>query len=242
MKLKRFFSDLLFTRRCIGCNELLRIGEDNVFCENCAPDFRPTDDKLFYVEGVEFLKAYCAYEGAIRKALRRFKFYNDGTVGRFFAERIAEMIRNEKLIPKDFVIVPVPGNIAKSDREYVQAEFLAKKTAKLLGAECLCNIVTKKRSVKSQTKCKTAAERRNNIKGAFRISAENAEKIEGRNILIIDDISTTGATVTEMSDTLHRAGAAKIYAGCAAKTPAPSERRNQTINPHPQNQKSHTIV
>ena len=235
-------SDIFFTKRCIGCGQPMDIAGSENICDVCRPDFVPVSGRLFYVRGLEFMKAYYLYEGRVKSGLRRFKFLNDGYTGRVYAEKIAGMIKREPLFPTDYIMVSVPGKVKKTDREYVQADYLAGQIAKLLKKEYISGAVIKRSGTKSQTKCRTAAERRENVKGSLRFNSRFREDIAGKNIVVVDDISTTGATLSEMADILHTAGAKKIYGVCAAKTPKPCDRREKSIIVNPEDKKTIEII
>ena len=242
--MKKFFSvicDMFFTKRCPGCGGLLPVFEEKDFCENCKDGFIDISDKLFYIPELEFLKAVYLFSGPPRHGLHRFKFRNDGSAGRFFADRIFEMICKEKYLDIDFVIVPVPGNVKDTDREYVQAEFLAKRVAKKLKKQYVCDAIRKRKSVKSQTKCRSVAERRKNAHKAFILNKGKFEKLAGKTVVLIDDIATTGATLSSVAETLKSAGVEKIYGVCVAKTPTMRERKSRYIIPYPEEMKMTVI-
>ena len=238
--MKKFFSvlsDIFFTRRCPGCGNLLPVLEENIICDECRPDFTDISDKLFYVSELEFMKAVYLFSGPPRHGLHRFKFRNDGSAGRFFADRMYEMICKEKFLDTDCVIVPIPGNVKDTDREYVQAEFLGKRIARKLRVPFVGDVIRKKKAVRSQTKCLTFAERKKNAEKAFILNKENAEKVNGKTVLLIDDISTTGSTLSSAAAVLKKAGAERIYGICAAKTPSLRERKSRYIIPYPDKMK-----
>jgi len=235
-------ADIFFTKKCIGCGKTISVfGKENL-CKYCRPDFESIAERIFYVNGLEFLKACYLYDGKVRLGIRRFKFNNDGYTGRIFAENLAEMMKNEPLLPSDYIIVSVPGRIKDTDREYVQADFLANNVARLLKKEYSPDVVRKKSSARSQTRCLTAAERKENIKGNFKINSGLIDTVKGKNIIIIDDISTTGATLSEMADVLHTAGAKKIYGICVAKTPNPCDRKERNIIINPDSRKTIEVI
>ena len=222
-------TDMILTRRCPGCGEPIDVFGKNDICDACLPGFKDISDKMFYTSDIEYLKAVYSFSGPARHGLHRFKYRGDGAAGAFFADRIAEMIKKEKFFNENCVIVPVPGNIEKTDREYVQAEFLAKRIAKKLRAQYVADAMRKKKSVKSQTECSTLRERKENIANAFILQKDAAKKLEGKTVIIIDDISTSGSTLSSAARTVKKAGAEKIYAACAAKTPTRKETGKKYI-------------
>ena len=94
----------------------------------------------------------------------------------------------------------------------------------------------------SQTKCKTVKERRENVENAFILSKNAREKLEGKTVILIDDISTTGSTLSSAARTLKMAGVARIYAVCAARTPSRKEIGVKYIVIRPRNMKIIRIV
>jgi ComF family protein len=100
---------------------------------------------------------------------------------------------------------------------YNHAALLAKKASKLLNKACEFDILEKKRDTIRQAKL-SENERRINLTGAFSIHSEQMHKLKNKNILVVDDVITTGATIEECAKTLKIAGAKSVYALAIAKT------------------------
>ena len=98
-------------------------------------------------------------------------------------------------------------------RGYDQARILAEETAKRLGIPCE-KLLKKKIDTRPQSGIHDAEARRNNAKGVYVCCAP--EKAKGRRVLVIDDIVTTGATLSECASELRKAGCAEVYAAAAA--------------------------
>lgn len=237
-----FIADMILTRRCPGCGEPVDVFGQSDICDICRVGFKDISDKMFYVGNIEYLKAAYSFSGPVRHGLHRFKFRGDGGTGSFFAKKTAEMIKKEKYFNCNCVVVPVPGNIEKTDREYVQAEFLAKRIAKILHTEYVGDAMRKKKSVISQTKCRTLQERRKNVENAFILNKVSAKKIKGKTVILIDDIATTGSTLASAAKTLQNACPDKIYAACAARTPSVRENGRKYIVRCPQSMKTVYVV
>lgn len=121
----------------------------------------------------------------------------------------------------NFIVIPIPLTPRRlRSRGYNQADSIASFVAAKLDLPLVTNTLTRAKYAKPQTETSSAAERRINIRGAYAIhgSAAAHVAIRGANILLIDDVSTSGATFLEASLTLKAAGAAKIIAIAAAKT------------------------
>ncbi len=239
------FIDSVLTRRCPGCGNPIDIFEENDICAECLPGFEDISDKIFYVSDIEMMKACYLFSGPPRHGLHRFKYRNDGSAGIFYARKMADMIKNESFIVRngadlknDFVIVPVPGNVKDTVREYVQAEFLAKRISHILGIPYVKDAVRKKRSAVSQTKCRDRIARKKNAEKSFTVNNKSScEKLKGKTVFLIDDISTTGATLSAVGKILKKFGVKSVYGVCAAKTPSIRERKGKYLIPNPPNKK-----
>jgi len=106
------------------------------------------------------------------------------------------------------MIIPVPLHWTRFwKRRYNQSSLLGKALGKKLGIPCYSNILKRVRMTESQGK-KTRQAREKNIKNAFRVARPDA--IKGKKILLIDDVMTTGATITECTKILRKAGAKEV--------------------------------
>ena len=121
------------------------------------------------------------------------------------------ILKNEKicgLLKKYDIIIPVPiHKKRKAQRGYNQTQLIASKISKYVGIKLCDDVLIKSKNTIAQSKL-NKNKRKQNIKGAFKIL--NSEKIQGKNILLFDDIYTTGSTVNECSKILTRAGAKRI--------------------------------
>lgn len=209
---------MLFCQRCVCCGELLPLFSKARMCRECAADASVISGKVFGKGNISRLKSFYEYTGSVRKALVSFKYLNNADAGHFMAMKLAGMLKNDGEIMTAEIVICVPNGKYETERLYNQSEFLAKRVAKLLDMKYVPSVLKKKRGVKSQLRCVTRAERRINVKNAF--SVIKAEAVKGKRVLIIDDITTTGATLTECADALTRAGAKEVFAATAAKTPS----------------------
>ncbi len=117
-------------------------------------------------------------------------------------------------------MIPVPLHRTKlRQRGFNQAELIARAAVKISPAQDrlhLCaGVLERKRETASQTGL-TSHQRRENLRGAFAVA--QPELVKGREVLVVDDVYTTGATVSECARVLRRAGATKVWVATVART------------------------
>jgi ComF family protein len=153
------------------------------------------------------VRAPMAYEGAARAAIVTLKFRS----GRYLAPLMGEFLcAHLAMQPVEAdVIVPVPLTRGRlRERGFNQAAVLADQVAGALGVHVAKDAL--RRAERPSQRTLSAAERIENLRGAF--SLDKSSAINGRRVLIVDDVVTTGATVSACADTLAQAGASRIVA------------------------------
>ncbi len=152
------------------------------------------------------LRSYTVYSGAIREAVHRLKYQRDIGLG----EMLSRLMINSlgKLNWSLDIVTSVPlGLVRFRERGYNQATLLARPIALYMELPFSAKLITRARETQSQVGL-SVAERRQNMEGAFR-----AEKklVRGKNILVVDDVATSGATLNACSKALLDEGAANVY-------------------------------
>jgi ComF family protein len=166
--------------------------------------------------------AYGSYETGLRELIHLLKYGGvrpaANVLGRMLAEAIATL---EPELPADSVaVIPVPLHRTKlRQRGFNQAELIARAAMKIRPRADrlhLCTgVLERKRDTASQIGL-TSHQRRENLRGAFGVA--QPELVKGREVLVVDDVYTTGATVSECSKILLRAGATKVWVATVART------------------------
>ncbi len=132
-------------------------------------------------------------------------------LGNEAGKKLADIIKDEFSF-----ILPVPLHKARyRDRTYNQSEFIAKGISEILKVPVLNNGVIRTRFTGTQTKL-NKAERKENVSGAFMVNPDYEKEIAGKNIIITDDVITTGATILECAHSVRSSGAGKIWIASAA--------------------------
>jgi ComF family protein len=166
--------------------------------------------------------AYGSYEAGLRELIHLLK-YNGvrpaaHVLGKMLAEAIAEL--QPAFASAPVAMVPVPLYKGKRrERGFNQTELIARAALKALpknGRIYLADdLLRRQRQTKSQIGL-TRPQRQENMRGAFAVA--NPEQIKGREVLIVDDVYTTGTTVSECSRVLLRAGATRVWVATVART------------------------
>ena len=204
--------DLIFPPKCVFCRSVLKNGEEGI-CGKCCDSLPFTSGAAVRQTGnfFEFCVSPLMYEGHVRDSILRFKFKGKSEYAETYGKLLADCIR-ENLAGMYDVITWVPlSSQRKKSRGYDQAMLLALAAALELD-DIACETLRKHTDVQAQSGLSDKAERRANISGVY--EAVDPELVAGKRVLIIDDIITTGATLSECSRVLLTAGAEKVY--CAA--------------------------
>jgi ComF family protein len=195
--------DLLFPPRCAGCGRL-----DTFWCNQCQQEL----DEITLTEHIEAkppLKAVTAsgwHIGKLREAVQALKYENARQVAQPLGEKLAQCLRHQDWTID--ILVPVPLHTKRlAERGYNQAQEIAEVVSKMSGIRCEANALQRVRETQSQVTV-SGAERLVNIKGAF---AANSQLVKGQSVLIIDDVYTTGSTLSACGEALLMAGAEVVY-------------------------------
>ena len=216
MSLLEGFLDLLFPPRCAFCRRLMpRRGK--LVCPQCEKDlpYASGSDIKQKMPFVSCAAAPLYYEGKVRESLLRYKFGGCPGYADAYAPLTAGCIADNLAGEYDFVSwVPLSRKRLRR-RGYDQARLLSEKTAAILGAGCAPTL-KKVRDTKAQSGTGSAEKRRANISGAYMVPDPGL--VAGKRILLIDDIVTTGSTLSECARMLGMAGAEKVTAAAVARS------------------------
>ncbi len=173
-------------------------------CHSCAQE----------PHSLEGIISVVYYEGPIQNAVHLFKYRGRTAIASTLAELMASRILQN---PFHFNgIIPVPLHpIRLRERGYNQSALLAKSLSRYLGVPVIEGALERIRYTRSQVGL-SAQERRENVKGAFKA---DPAKIAGLDLILVDDVCTTGATLEECGFALKEAGAGRVWGVTLARAP-----------------------
>ncbi len=227
--LKAIFLNLFFPVNCASCGDYVTLTSEPGVCGECiseiAPIYkcgcrfcgRPVASKVKFCRVCRGQKSYIDdfytafyYEGKLRSIIKKYKYGNARYLDKFLSSYLAGLFK--KCIPlykENSIIVPVALHQSKlKQRGFNQSGALAVRLSAALGIKNVPRALKRLRDTEPQY-TKNRKERFENIKDAF---SARAGLCFGKDIILIDDVSTTGATMQQAAAALKSAGAEKITA------------------------------
>jgi ComF family protein len=212
---------------CAACGERVPVrgafaGDGRELCARCS-QAEPAFTRA---------AAYGSYDAGMRELIHLLKYEHvhpaANLLGRMLAEVIADLSDAFTGVP---VVIPVPLHVSKyRQRGFNQSETIARAALKLhpAGLDLKSNVsaLVRQKNTGSQTGL-TPAQRRENMRGAFAVV--RPDDVRGRDILLVDDVMTTGTTASECARVLRRAGAERVFVATVARVLMPEAAR-VTVN------------
>lgn len=229
--------DLIFPPRCVGCG-----AGGAIFCAHCVTSIRPpvggvcarchrplvpTGDAVpvglcadCHGDGISALaglRVAARYEGAVRQAILAFTYTGQRRLGEPLGDVLAGVALEVR--PHVQLVVPVPLHpLRQRQRGYNQAELLARHAATRLGLPVRSDLLARTRATPPQVGLSLVA-RQANVASAFAPTQHAAGALAGRAVLLVDDVTTSGATMSAAAQALLAGGAATVW-GLAMAQPA----------------------
>ena len=205
---------LLFPPKCVLCQKLLERGQDDL-CPACRQNTR---EFSYAKKNISFIAGWTAlwyYEGNVRDSLMRFKFSGRRSYAASYGKLLAMRLLKDEMANFDILTwVPISAKRLQK-RGYDQVQLLADAVGQELGTAPVATL-SKVRHNAPQSSLSNADARRANVLGVYRVN--DPALIQGKRILLLDDIVTTGATVSECARTLMTAGAKEVFVAAVAAT------------------------
>lgn len=216
--------DLLFPPECGGCNKVgSRWCEEcqnkvkilnGIVCEVCGlPQEQVGICKTCLMDRPHFymLRAWAIFDEPLQSALHKLKYRRDTSMGDALAYQMIDFVQS---LNWDIdLVLPTPlGKKRISERGYNQVAMIAKPLALALQVDYNAHLLSRKKETRTQVGL-TKVERKKNVEGAFQAGAG----VKRKNILVMDDVSTTGSTLSSISEALYSAEANRVYAFTVAR-------------------------
>ncbi len=190
--------DLIYKKRCYFC---LKSKENIIMCSKCYKKINFLQPKKF--QTLDNVPVYCAslYADEVKKMIRGIKYHNQKELAFFQAKLMYDYWKKLTVSEEYFVIVPVPlFKEREVKRKYNHMQLVAEEFAKLTGYSVNSDLIFRIKDTKPQYKL-TKKQREKNLKDAFECQKEN---YHDEKLLLIDDILTTGSTMSEMIKTFRK--------------------------------------
>ncbi|MBI5144579.1 MAG: ComF family protein [Candidatus Omnitrophica bacterium] len=226
--------EIVYPRVCLICQKKLKNTSsiDNLVCLECwqkikrnlppfcfrcgrhleKKDFRKNICSACIRQALHFDRAFspCVYDGVIKELIQAFKYQGKDYLGVSLSKLMTEFIREYNL-PMEYIdlIIPVPLHKTRlREREFNQAEVLSNCIAQEFNKQISTENLMRHKHTRTQTEL-APQERLSNVRESFRV--EKNEEIKGKNILLVDDVLTTGATASWASAALKDCGANIVF-------------------------------
>ncbi len=223
---KMLFLDFIFPKLCLFCGST---SSERKMCEKCLSEMGFIKSPICTVCGLPFpstevsnhlcgkclvgefyfdrARSVASYKGVLKEVLHKFKYEGVFSFGGVLSQILVHNFPDDLSDPD--LVVPVPLYLGRlKSREYNQSVILGKALAKYLGVSFDQFLLRRVRDTKPQFEVGGERERLSNVRGAFVVV--QPDKIVRRRVLLIDDVFTTGATVSECARVLKKSGAKKI--------------------------------
>ena len=199
----------IYPSRCVFCEEIIALGEEGHICRYC-------DMEINYISYDKEPKLYVfEYDDITRFSILRLKYSNKRQYAKTFAKMMAKKFEMIEHLEYDCIINVPMYKKKKKKRGYDQAELIAKDLSDILNIEFEKENLVRIKNTLPQSKV-SFEQRQTNVKNVFKVL--DPDRIEGKNIILVDDIYTTGNTLNECAKELKQAGANNICYFTLAKT------------------------
>lgn len=235
-KILNYFINFFFPKVCSCCKQNLPALYKGNICKNClsklpendglkcsACDVQIQSQKHCYdcshnKNYFDLIRAPYKYEKSVKMLIHNFKYSNRFFLAKDFSVAMIDVISENNWDIQTDIIIPVPLFITRKFlRGYNQAALMAEEIAKKINKECNNKILIRKIYTKAQFSLNRKA-RQENLQKSFYVNKKYTDKIQNKNILLVDDIVTTCSTVNSCAKVLKQAGAKKVFVISIART------------------------
>ncbi|MDP3772489.1 MAG: ComF family protein [bacterium] len=228
---KEYALDLVFPKACLRCGS-----EGAWCCESCTAKIIVVPPQCFVCHTLApattknpagktcehcrkntpvqyFFSPFIYQDETVRTLIQALKYERIRSLDAWFAAALADYLHYFQIvIPADALIIPIPLHRRRHrSRGFNQSELIAQALGTRLGVPVACDVLIKKSATVPQADL-PRRERLTNITGSFSIAQGMEEKLHDKTVIILDDVKTTGATITETAYILKKSGARRVWA------------------------------
>ena len=245
MNFKNLLLDLIFPRHCLGCKIETPSKQASLICEACFDKIILNSALRCHICGLRNNKGVCLPDGRhgkncrkktnlkiifsaghysdpiLRETIHAFKYHSIEYLKETLAELIIKYIKKEHILNKfaGSILVPIPLTLRRRvTRGFNQSELLASELSKFLNCPVI-NLLKRRKFILPQAEISDWQKRKENISGAFILSPPYPQNYRFRKsiVILVDDVTTSGATLEEAARVLKEAGVKEIYGLVVAK-------------------------
>lgn len=234
---------------CVVCRELYT-PEAEVFCGACQPDhhlrvpYGSTSCQHCAEQTAQGCCPLCQlaamplstvrsawrYEGCIEEIVKRYKYHGATSLSTWITREMLSVIPQFPVFDWDYLIAVPSCTQRNRQRGYEPLSIVARKVARATALPLGSNLLQRRKKHSVAQASLTLDERLTNVSNAFFVSASGQRHIKGTRILLLDDVLTTGATISEAARCLTRAGALRVDALCFARSTAFRKNRIASVS------------
>jgi ComF family protein len=223
--------DILYPRYCFSCDKSLHEEKNSYICENCLEIIKESEARRCAKCGFELGPGIASYskgcpecentslrfeksffvsdnKGPLRNLIHQFKYHKHACLIKPLGDLLIGLLQQD-IIPEIDVVVPVPLHWKKEqERGFNQSELMAKKICRKLSLPISINNLHRVKNTLSQTRL-SRLQRQKNVNDAFKV--KKPDLFLEKNVLLVDDVLTTGITASECARNLKNSGVKEVY-------------------------------
>jgi len=208
---------------CSDCLNRFEFMPTDGCCRRCGRGAEKLDGEFLCIDCQTYKPAFdraasaVNFDGDAREMINAFKFQNHYWLRSDLVDWLEGATRARFKVDEVDLVLPMPSTLLhRFDRGFNQCAYLGRELSRRLGKPCAERVIRRKGSPKRQGGL-TEEERRKNVVGTFAV--RRPEAVCGKTVLVVDDIMTTGSTLSECSSVLKVAGASRVWCVTVARSP-----------------------
>lgn len=200
--------DWFFPKECVGC-----MAEGSWLCASCLAAVPLDQGPVEVPAGLDGLVVATGFaQRSVREAIHTLKYAGVAELAVPLGRLLCDAVRRSGFVVDAVVALPLHPQ-RQRERGYNQAELLARQ----FGYPLLTDVLVRYRYRPPQALAASPEERAKNIAGVFGVRKNKTDLLQGKSVLLVDDVCTTGATLREAARVLRAAGAYQVYGAVVAK-------------------------